>query len=276
MVRPRAYADLREPTPIAQPVPARRAPLWLRPFGYALATAVWFLLFLICGGIMVFALPAAMSGTLDGQGLLHARMFQPSDWPVTVAVIAIAVVPVFGSLTYLLLAGTLGVFLSALTLLGRSLHPRYADERLSLSIWSRGETIGPPPTALTGTSLSLVPIRMTRWSKIATIISFNGFIPNSNMFVLGTVWGYGYFFTVTWLLWPASGTAAVICGIASLAIALALCWMAWHRRHRFPDVMPGTLQDTAYATSWPNSRGTKASGRTTKRKPASRATSRRS
>jgi hypothetical protein len=213
---------------------------------------VWLLIFLICASIMLVVLPAVMNGTLDGQGLLHAKMFQRSDWPATVVVIAVFVVPIFGSITYLLIAGPLGVFLSALTLFGRSFNPRYSSERLSFSMWSRGEAIGPASTAITGVTMSLIPIRMTRWSKIVTIIRFNGFIPSANMFLLGTIWGVGYFWTVAWALWPARGVVEIVCAIVSVAIAVLLCSIAWHRRHGFAEIMPKGLRATAYGRSWPN------------------------
>lgn len=100
--------------------------------------------------------------------------------------------------------------------------------------------------------MSLVPIRMTRWSKIATIIRFNGFVLNGNMFVLGLIWGVGYFWTMTWALWPARGIAEFLCAIVSVAIAVTFCWVAWRRRHKFPRVMPEMLLKTAYEQSWPN------------------------
>ena len=252
MARSRSYADLREPTAIAGRVPARTMPLWTRPLGYGLVTIVWLILFLICASVMLFVFPAVMNGTLDGQGLVHAKMFQRSDWPATLVIIALLVVPIFGTITYLLLGASFGSFLSALTLFGRSINPRYADERLSFSMWSRGETTGPASTALTGVTMSLIPVRMTRWSKIVATIYFNGFIPNANMFILGTVWGVGYFWTIAWALWPARGFLELLCAILSTAIGLTLCWIAWRRRRRFAEVMPEKLRKTPYEDSWPN------------------------
>jgi hypothetical protein len=250
----RAYADLREPTPILARVPRRSAPWWTRPLGYGLMTVVWLALFLATTAITVLALPAAMASTLDGGPLTDAPMFARADWLPTVIVIALVAAPVLGVITLLLAAATVGIALSAATLFVRSLRPRYRDERLSLSAWTRGETVGPASTAVTGATMSLVPIRMTRWSKAVTIVRFNGWIPNLNLLLLGVVWGLGYVGTVAWMLWPARGAAAVLCAIGSLLVAAGLLAIAWARRRHFARVMPASWARSRYAQSWPSRR----------------------
>jgi hypothetical protein len=262
MSRPRPYAELREPTAIVSRVPARRAPLWARPLGYGALTIVWLVLLLLSIAVTVLALPLALIGASGDGELQHAPMFARSDWPATVVVIAVLVAPLIGVLTMLLGCASLGTLLSAATLFVRSLRPRYRDERLSFSFWSRGETAGPVSTAFTGTATSLLPIRMTRWTKVVTIIRFNGWVINAGMFVLGPVWGIGYFWTVGWTLWPAEGAVAVVCAAGSGVVALLLLGLLWRRRHRYAEVMPGGWQDTPYGRSWPN-RPEEGSGRRT-------------
>jgi hypothetical protein len=251
MSRPRPL-ELREPTPLISPVPPRRAPLWTRPLGYGALTLVWLALFALSITVTLFALPLALIGASGDGELQHAPMFARSDWPATVVVIAVLVAPLIGILTMLLGCASLGTLLSAATLFVRSLRTRYRDERLSFSVWTRGETVGPATTALTGTATSLLPIRLTRWTKVVTIIRFNGWVINAGMFILGPVWGLGYFWTVGWTLWPARGAVAVGCAIGSVIAALLLLWLLWHRRRRYAAVMPGGWQKTPYGRSWPN------------------------
>jgi hypothetical protein len=217
-------------------------------------TLVWLVLFLTTSAITIVALPAAMSATLDGGPLTDAPMFARSDWLPTVIVIALVAAPILGIITLLLAAATVGILLSSATLFVRSLNPRYRGERLSLSSWTRGETVGPASSAVTGTTMSLVPIRMTRWSKAVTIIRFNGWIPNLNLLLLGVVWGIGYVGTVAWMLWPARGVAQVLCAAGSVLVAAGLLAIAWTRRRHFADVMPASWARSRYAESWPRPR----------------------
>jgi len=249
---PTAYADLREPTPIVEPVPGRRWPLWTRPLGYGLMTIVWFALLVLGGvGACIVVLPTQLSGIGDGR-LAHAPMFDRSDWLATVIVLFVVAAPVLGAATYFLVLACLGITLSSATLFARSLRPRYRDERLSFSIWTRGQSVGPMSTYFTGVTYSLVPIRITRWSKVVTIIRFNGFVVNGGHVVLGPLWGLGYFWTIGWMLWPAHGVALVICAAISALIAAALVALIWRRRHVFADAMPTPFERTVYGKSWPN------------------------
>jgi hypothetical protein len=229
-------------------VPARSAPLWTRPLGYGVMTVVWLLLFVVATGATVGALPLSMSSTLHGRPLLEAPLFQRSDWVGSVIVILLVVAPLLGVIMLLVTCATLGVLLSAATLFARSFSPRYSTEKLSMSVWGRGDTIGPA----FGVTMSLVPIRMTRWSKVVTIIRFNGFIPSRNLFVLGIVGGYGYLGTITWMLWPASGGAVPLCAAGTVVAAALFVMLTWRRRHRIANVMPDDWQATPYARSWPN------------------------
>lgn len=265
MSRPRPVDPLHEPTPLLTPVPARRAPLWTRPLGYGVMTIVWFVLFVLGIVATVLALPLALIGASADGTLQHAPMFARADWPATVVVIGVLVAPLIGILTMLLGCASLGTLLSAATLLVRSLRPRYARERLSFSARTRGETVGGPTTAFTGTATSLLPIRMTRWTKVVTIIRFNGWVINANLFVLGPVWGVGYFWTVGWLLWPAQGAVAAVCGAGSALVALLLLWLLWRRRRRFAAVMPEGWEKTPYGRSWPAAPGDGSRARSRRR-----------
>jgi hypothetical protein len=250
--RSRAWADLREPTPLLDRVPGRSWPLWTRPLGYGALTIVWLALAVLVVIVAFVALPLALSSNLHGGPLTDLPLFRRSDWVATLVVIIVIAAPILGVISLLLVAATLGMLLSAATLFTRSLRPRYADEQLSLSLRSRGETVGPVTTAVTGTSVALVPIRMTRWTKIVTIVRFFGWIPNPALFLLGTAWGIAFMGTVGWVLWPARGTASVVCGVASGIAGLGILALAWRLRRRLPRIMPSELAGTAYERSWPN------------------------
>ena len=252
MTRSRAWADLREPTPLLDRVPGRSWPLWTRPLGYGGLTLVWLALFALAVVVAFLALPLALASNLDGGPLTELPLFRRSDWVATLIVILVVAAPILGVISVLLLAATLGMLLSAATLFARSLRPRYADEQLSLSVRSRGETVGPVTTAVTGTTVALVPIRMTRWTKVVTIVRFFGWIPNLALFLLGTAWGVGFLLAVGWILWPAEGAARVVCLILTGIGALGLLALAVRLRRRYPRIMPSALAGTPYERSWPN------------------------
>jgi hypothetical protein len=261
--RSRAFADLREPTPILDRVPGRTAPVALRPLGYALISVVWLLLFALAVVVAFVALPVALSSQVDGGSLTGLPLFRRSDWVATLVVIILVAAPTLGVISLLLVATSAGMLLTTLTLLARSLRPRYADERLSLSIRSHGETIGPVTTAVTGSSVVFVPIRMTRWTKIVTIVRFFGSIPSVPLFALGAAWGVAYMVTVGWVLWPVEGAARVAWTAFSVLAALGILALAVRMRRRFPRIMPSALAGTPYERSWPASpRGRKPTPRT--------------
>lgn len=248
----RTIAPLTRPLPLAStPEPGRRA-LCLRPFGYLLVFGLWLVLFALVLFVAIFLLPVALQGATGDGGLHAAPGFNRSDSGAAFVAIPIAGA-VIGWISYFLIVGSLGNLLAAITLFVRSLQPGFRREGLSMSIRSvGGEAAGSPATAATGVSLSLLPVRLTRWSKIVMIIQFNGWIINAGTFAIGTLWGVLYVFTVGWVLWPATGTGFVLCALGSVVLAVVTAWLIWRRRSVFPTVMPGALKDSAYRWSWPN------------------------
>ncbi|SDH11392.1 hypothetical protein SAMN04515691_3230 [Leifsonia sp. 98AMF] len=248
----RSIDPLTSPIMLGRDIEPRVAAVLLRPFGYLLVSVVWVVLFLVCVATAVVALPAALSGTVGDAGLGASPAFHRSDTWMAFIVIPL-VMAVLGCVGYLLILASLGNMLAALTLFARSLRPSFRHERLSASIRAAGgEAVGPATTAVTGVSLSLLPMRLTRWTKFVMIVQFNGWVINGPMFSIGSVWGALYVFTVGWVLWPATGVGLVVCGVVSAALAGILLWMIWQRRSVFPTVMPGALENSPYRWSWPN------------------------
>lgn len=248
----RTIDPLTRPVTLVETPEPSSATVGLRPLGYLLVSVVWIVLFALVIGVTVIVLPAALGAATDGGGLQASPAFHRDDtWAAFIAIPAVMVV--WGAISYFLVLGSLGNVLAALTLLVRSMRPSFRQERLSVSIRAAGgEAVGPASTAATGVSLSLLPTRLTRWTKVVMIIQFNGWLPNGSMFAIGSLWGALYIFTVGWSLWPATGIALVLCAIGSGLLAAALIVVVWRRRATFPAVMPGSLKNTAYRWSWPN------------------------
>ncbi|MFJ9900502.1 hypothetical protein ACIQPR_44945 [Streptomyces sp. NPDC091280] len=248
-----AYADLREPTPILRRVPPRTSPVWLRPVGYLSVTVIWFVVFLFAVGTVFFALPIALSNMSGHGGVRHSATFQRSDWVATVAVIMLFAAPTLGVVSYMLLCSSAGFTLNSLILFTRSFRFRYRDEMLSFGARTGGVgNVGGSEGSFNGDTISLTPFRMTRWSKIGTILVCNGTCLNINQFTLGAMWGPGFLFTSAWFFWPVSGVAEVLCAVTSIVFGACFLWVAWQRRHKFSDVMPGGFRKTPYEHSWPN------------------------
>ncbi|NYG07970.1 ABC-type multidrug transport system fused ATPase/permease subunit [Phycicoccus badiiscoriae] len=247
-----AVDPLREPVFLVPAVPPSRARLVGRVFAYLGLTVLWLVLLAIALFATVAALPgAAGSATSDG-GLAASHAFHRSDSWLAIIFIPL-LVPLFGFVAVFLVQATFGMVLTSAMLFLRSLNPAYRHEQLSMTIRSSdGEAVGPALTAVTGVGLSLVPVRLTRLSKVATIIQFNGWIVNGSTFAIGFIWGLVYFFTITWTLWPATGTAAPICQVVTGLLGAWMLFEIWRRRHRYPGVMPAQLEGTAYERSWPN------------------------
>lgn len=247
---PRVFDPLRGPVYLARAVEPGAIRVALRPFGYLLVLLIWIALFVIAVVVALFALPLALQANDSAAGFQASPLFHRSDSWMAFIVIPLFLMPIFGAISYVLVLGSAGMMLASATLFGRSLRPSYGGERLSATLFgSRGELVG---TGVTQLALSLLPLRLTRWSKLVMIVQFNGWVPNGGTFVLGTIWGALYLFTVGWVEWPATGPAEVVCLIVSAALAVLLAVMVWRRRREFPRVMPGALAGTVYEWSWPN------------------------
>lgn len=253
---PRVIDPLTGPLTLVPTHEPGRTAVILRPIGYLLIAVVWVVLFAAVLGVTVIALPAALHDSTAHGGLQAYPGFHRDDtW---VAFIAIPMVmAVLGTISYLLILASLGNMLAALTLAARALRPSFRHEKLSISIRAAGgEAIGPASTAATGVSLSLLPVRLTRWTKIVMIVQFNGWLPNGSMFAIGSLWGALYIFTVGWVLWPATGIPLILCAVGSGVLAVGIVALIWRRRATFPAVMPSELENTAYRWSWPNKKPT--------------------
>jgi MFS family permease len=236
----------------------------LRPFGYLLILLVWTALFVIVVVITLFSLPLALQANDGAAGFQASPLFHGSDSWMAYFVVPLFLMPIFGSISYVLVLASLGMMLASATLFGRSLRPSYAHERLSATLFgSRTGLIG---SGLTSPGLSLLPLRLTRWSKLVMIVQFNGWVVNAGTFVIGPIWGALYLFTVGWAEWPVSGTAMAVCvGITTVLSAL-LVVAVWRRRHDFPRVMPDAFNNTVYEWSWPN-QPPESGKRSSKRRP---------
>jgi hypothetical protein len=235
------------------PTEPAKATLALRPLGYLLMTLVWSCIFLMAVFALIIALPFWLSDGLGGGGLGAAPGFHRSDSWLAFIAIPVFVVPLLGCITVFAICASLGLALSAATLFVRSLLPSYRHERVSATIGSTGgEAVGPVSTAFTGVGLSLLPVRLTRWSKLLLILQFNGWIINGNLMMVGLAWGCCYVFSVGWMLWPATGAAVWVCAALSLLLAAWLVTELWRRRAAYAEVMPAQLRGTPYEYSWPN------------------------
>ena len=236
-----------------------------RIFGYLGLTVLWFVLLAVAVFATIVVLPAMLDS--DGTGLGASPGVQRSDAWLGLIIIPFLVAPLIGIFAFFLVMATLGTVLTSATLFLRSLNPAYRHEQLSTTIKSvHGEAVGGVATAFTGVALSQLPVRLTRWTKILLIIQFNGWILNANMLVIGLLWGWLYFFTFGWMLWPATGAAVPVCVVVSILLLALLVVVAWRRRTQFAPVMPERLRGTAYERSWPNRPAEKAR---TRRKPTS-------
>jgi hypothetical protein len=245
--------QLTRPAYLTAPSEPVKATLALRPFGYLLMTLVWSCVLLLVVFALIIALPFWLSDGLGAGGLGAAPGFHRSDSWLAFIAIPVFVVPLLGCITVFAICASLGLALGTATLFVRSLLPSYRHERLSTTIRSTGgEAVGPVSTAFTGVGLSLLPVRLTRWSKLVLILQFNGWIINGNLMTVGLAWGCCYVFSVGWMLWPASGAAVWVCAAFSLLLAGWLVRELWRRRAAYADVMPAQLRGTRYEYSWPN------------------------
>lgn len=265
-----AVDPLRPPILLASPVAPTPARLVGRVFGYLGLTVLWLILVGIALFATVFALPGALQSATSDGGIGASPIVHGSDSWLAIIGIPLVLVPIFGFLTVFLVLATFGMALTAAMLFVRSLSPAYRHEQLSMTIRSvGGEAVGPVTTAYTGVGLSLLPVRLTRWSKVVMIIQFNGWIVSGGTLAIGYIWGLVYFFTIGWTLWPATGAAVPICWAITGLLVAWLLFEIWRRRHRYPAVMPMALEGTPYEFSWPNRPAPKKTA--PKKTPAKRA-----
>ena len=204
--------------------PSARA-VALRPLGYLGLAAVW----LGISGIALFLL-AAGPFAIDAQGTLSESpaitgLADDNQWIAFIFVMPIIAL-VFGAVIVLLLQGSLSLMMLSLIAFARSLRPSFADEKLTTTRWT-GEAIGPvkfgqAPAKYAPvknmTSLSLIPVRRTRFSSFFTAGMLFAFVPSFRVILESTWIGLAYILTFGWLMWPVSGPLVIVWPVVSVAL----------------------------------------------------------
>jgi hypothetical protein len=215
----------------------------LRPFGYLLVALVWTAL-----GAVTLALPAALPVALwsTNPDFSSQEFVTGGDTTVNVLFLVFTVVVLVPLLGYVFVALPLAsVPLAVLswTYVGRSLLPGYANERLSSTGWSRN-VIGPP--TIGQTALSLLPVRLTPWTRFWTQLMLVGWRPSRGVLLAGIPYGLASFLVAGWLFWPVGAVAAVIWSIVTAAlVVVAIVLVTRAYRGRFsarpaPRAVPGS------------------------------------
>ena len=209
--RPKRSPAQRYATP---PSTAARA---LRPLGYLLIGLVWTVI-----GAVTLSLPALLTvGLASGDSFTTKDFVQNGD-PVMLilaGVFALVVlVPLLGYAFIALPLASIPLAVLAFTYLVRSLRPAYASERLSATGWTR-EAIG--PITVYPTAMSLLPLRVTPWTRFWTQVMLLGWIPGKGLLWAAITYGIASFLVPGWLLWPVAPAAAVVWGIVSAALVVA-------------------------------------------------------
>lgn len=246
------FADLHEPVYLSSPEARATSgkAVVFRPLGYLTLTIVWVVLTVASLAVAVLVLPWRL--TVELAGPLGASPGFAGN-PFAAAVVGLVLGPVLGAVSGTILCVSIGSALSSATYLGRSLLPAYRREKLSFTSFSQGaEATGPASQFGLRTAFSLIPVRLTRWTKITTLIAAQGQVVNVTMWVLGFWWGIFYVFTVGWMLWPAQGAAAVVCTVVSVLLFAVFACFVWRYRRSYPTIMPAAYRGTPYERSWPN------------------------
>lgn len=199
------------------------ASLWARPFGYALCTAVWLVLFLVVAGMSLVALPLAFSdmGPLQASDGLARALTDPAEGLALIAVLLLMPL-VWGGIFAWLVVATGAMAALSTVFLARALNRDFAGEKLSFSTMEDA-VMGGPSTG--GVAMSLQPVRSTPVSDFLIRVYWAGWKPNVNLYLSSTILGGAYLFTVVWVFWPADGWMwQLLC--AAITVILAV-WGAW-------------------------------------------------
>jgi len=228
--------------------PSARA-VALRPFGYLGLAVVW----LGITAIILFLL-ASVPLAIDSQGPLSegpaiTSLADDNEWVAFLFVMPIIAL-VFGALIVLLLQGALSLMMLSLIAFTRSLRPSFAGERLTTTRWT-GEAIGPVKFGVAPakyapvksmTSLSLIPVRRTRFSSFFTSGMLFAFAPSFRVTLESTWLGLAYVLTFGWIQWPVSGPLAIVWTVVSVALTAVGVWRI--ARARRIDAARWTTQST--------------------------------
>jgi len=228
--------------------PSARA-VALRPFGYLGLAVVW----LGITAIILFLL-ASVPLAIDSQGPLSegpaiTSLADDNQWIAAIFVLPIIAL-LFGALIVLLLQGSLSLMMLSLIAFTRSLRPSFAGERLTTTRWT-GEAIGPVKFGVAPakyapvknmTSLSLIPVRRTRFSSFFTSGMLFAFAPSFRVILEATWIGLAFVLTFGWIQWPVAGPLAIVWTVVSVALSVFGIWRV--ARARRIDSARWTTQTT--------------------------------
>ena len=177
-------------------------------------------------------LPAMLEGTgplADAPGVTNLRE-EPSEL-LALAVVVPLMALIFGYVGVLLLGAVVVLGVLALTYVVRALQPGYAGERLSATGWTR-DGIG--PVTAYPSAMSLIPRRLTPWTRFWLRCYLFTFTPSGGAVVGTAPAGAAYLVAVVCVLWPITdplGTVAwlAVCS-ALLGWTAVLLRRAWLRR----------------------------------------------
>lgn len=203
----------------------------LRPFGYLTMALVWSLI-----GLVTLLLPAALSlGLWSTDPEFSSREFAAgADAGVAILFFLftlIVLVPVVGHAFVALPLMAVSLAVLSWTYTARSLMPSYAGERLSRTGWAApGDVLGPP--TFTPMAVSLLPVRLTPWTRCWTKLVLIGWAPSLAVLIAGFPCGLASFLLPGWLFWPARGPVATIAWSAVTAALVIATWVLVGRAYR--------------------------------------------
>lgn len=213
-----AAARARTPRRERSSTPPSAAERALRPLGYLVLAVLWTALGAVTL-LLAAALPFALWST--NPDFSSREFVTGGDVAPTVLFLVFAIVVLVPLLGYAFVALPLAAVPLAVlswTYVVRSLRPAYAEERLSSTGWSRN-VIGPP--ALGPTALSLLPVRLTPWTRFWTGLMLLGWRPNRGVLLAGIPYGLASFLAAGWLFWPVGTVAAVLWTVVTAALVAA-------------------------------------------------------
>lgn len=190
----------------------------LRPFGYLLVALVWTAL-----GAITLLLPAALPfgiGSTDPGSTTQDFLGGGNTITVVLFLVfaAVVLVPLMGYVFVALPLASVPLAVLAWTYVARSLRPGYAGERLSSTGWSRN-VIGPPTIA--PTAMSLLPVRLTPWTRFWTRFMMLGWRPNRGILMAGYPYGLASFLVAGWLYWPMGPVGVAVWSAITAALVVA-------------------------------------------------------
>ncbi|MGO4534637.1 hypothetical protein [Leifsonia sp. 2MCAF36] len=190
----------------------------LRPFGYLLVALVWTAL-----SVVTLLLPAALPfGLWSANPDYSSREFLTGGDVVPMVLFlvfaVVVLVPLLGYAFVALPLASAPLAVLSWTYVGRSLLPAYADERLSSTGWSRN-VIGPPTVG--PTAMSLLPVRLTPWTRFWTELMLLGWRPGRGILVAGIPYGLASIAVSGWLFWPLGTVGVVVWTVITVALVVA-------------------------------------------------------